>query len=152
MHERLDGRISSLGNRRWTMGDRAALPRRFLGRRRTKSLSRFVLTLSVVVLMFGLACQPRPTPDISMKMDALMRQFIQEGSRDRVHFSGQCVGMIDDAVRKRLEKSGVQLQTVVEDRFTAVGKRRPILKLARDAVILRLILSKPVRALEREVQ
>lgn len=106
--------------------------------------------LSIVACFFLLAGCREPLPqDILSKMDVMLRNEVQEKRREEILFSGRWNGAIDDAVKTELESSGVVLQTVAKEFFTARGRAASIVKLARIEGVVRLESGKKVRSLEK---
>ena len=91
-----------------------------------------------------------PAPQHALKkMDAPLRAAVAERADGVVPFSGRCDREIDEAMRVRMEGTGVALQTVVREHFTARGKAEQILNLAHVDFIVRLESGKQVRPLDK---
>ena len=95
------------------------------------------------ILLSALSCSAQePVPD---KLDAPLRQRIEnaEARNDpaSIAFLGRCRRVIDSGLRTHLERSGVHVETVAGDIFTAAGAPSRIRELARDPEVVSLSLS-----------
>ena len=91
-----------------------------------------------------LGCRSPESAYTVRKMDARLRSVIDEKKLKDVHFTGHCTEAISAELRARLQETGIDVQTVVGDRFTAIGSPRQIRKLVRLDFIIRLTAAKPV--------
>ena len=102
------------------------------------------LLLGVAVLGILLDCRSPDSLRAVEKMDARLRLLTEKNRDENVHFTGLCTEAISVETKAQIEHTGVVLQTVTGDRFTAVGQPLQIRKLARLVFVVRLSAAKPV--------
>ena len=90
----------------------------------------FILILFPIFL-FGCS----HTENISMdKLDAALQQKVSESKENKsdvkIEFIGSCNAEIDDQVKRDIESTGVEVNSVSKDIFTGKGNYSSILELA----------------------
>lgn len=108
---------------------------------------RILWVLLCVLMLVG--CREPVSQDVLIKMDAALRRHVVEGSRDDIAFIGRWDQEITDVIRVEIEATGVQLQTVAGESFTARGDTKSIVKLAGLKSVVRLESGKRVRLLDK---
>jgi hypothetical protein len=108
---------------------------------------RGVLILLSVFILSG--CREPIPQDVLSKMDMTLRSEVQEESREEILFSGQYEGTITEDVKEELVSSGIVIQTVAGEVFSARGRSAAIVKLARMEGVVRLESGKKVRPLDK---
>lgn len=108
---------------------------------------RGVLILLSIFILSG--CRELIPQDVLAKMDMTLRSKVQEELREEILFSGRYEGAITEDVKKELVSSGIVIQTVAGEIFTARGRSAAIVKVARMEGVVRLESGKKVRPLEK---
>ncbi|NQT25078.1 hypothetical protein HQ585_06975 [candidate division KSB1 bacterium] len=97
----------------------------------------------IILLVTG--CFHRSGPAPQSKWDAMLQMEINKNHENPIHFSGLCSKPITDRVKHEMEKSGIVIQTRIDDKFTAIGNTKQIRKLSRLRYVKRLEGAKPVK-------
>lgn len=99
----------------------------------------FLFTISLLML----SCSSNNIDE--EKMDSLLRQKVnslqKESSSERTDFIGKCSIPINQEIRTEIENLGIEIQTIIDDIFTASGKADQIKELTRLEYIVSLELS-----------
>lgn len=101
-----------------------------------------IACLLIFLLAAGCAHRSRPAPH--SKWDAMLQMEIAKEHRDPIRFSGMCSEPVTDQLKEEMEKSGIVVQSRVDNMFTAVGHAEQIKKLTRLEFVRRLEAAKPV--------
>jgi len=100
--------------------------------------------LSILLVVSG--CFHKSAPPPHSKWDAMLQMEINKDHNKPIHFTGLCSSPITEALRVEMEKTGIEIQTLVENKFTGIGNAKQIRKLSRLHYVKRLEGAKPVKA------
>ncbi len=79
------------------------------------------------------------------KMDTPLKQKIsevtKEGSDEKIQIIGKCSQAITDEMKVSLEETGMTIESIVGDIFTAMGTKDQIIKISRIDYVSQLNLS-----------
>jgi hypothetical protein len=102
-----------------------------------------------LILLTVSACSVfhKKTPE--SKMDLRLRQAVASQT-EVIAFSGECSAEIDEAVKQKLEVTGIAVQTGTGMLFTGRGNADAVKKLAALKEIVKLQSGKPVKPLVKQ--
>lgn len=84
------------------------------------------------------------------KIDGRLAQQMEKENRADIPFIGECSRNIDDGLKSRMEQTGIIIESIIGDIFTARGTRESILKLARIPEVKKLQAPKKYHLLENK--
>ena len=102
----------------------------------------FILLYSLLLF-----CHPSPSPTVQ-KIDGRLMQKL-DASSDTQNFTGQCSRDINSHVRAELERTGIEIVSIIGTVFTAKGNREAILKCAKIPDVVRIQHPKKHHLLEK---
>ncbi len=101
--------------------------------------TRFSIVLLIIFLIMGCGAM---NDDYQSKLDPSLRiELSDESTKDSdevIKFFGKCNTEISAEMRSQLEATGVSVQSVIKDIFTASGTRLQIIELAKLESVIRL--------------
>jgi starvation-inducible outer membrane lipoprotein len=100
---------------------------------------KFLLTILFTIYLFGCSSV---NDQYKEKLDFGLKSKVNKNSSESISFFGKCNEVINDDIKTSLEKTGIQIQTISKDIFTASGSAEQIIKLAKLEVIKSLEESK----------
>jgi len=103
------------------------------------------ITCFIIILLLT-GCFHKSGPAPHTKWDAMLQMEINRNHEKPIHFTGLCSKPITDKIKVEMEKSGIKIQTQIENKFTGIGNAQEIRKLSRLKYIKRLEGAKPVKA------
>ncbi|WKZ68785.1 MAG: hypothetical protein QY331_12570 [Melioribacteraceae bacterium] len=100
---------------------------------------KFLFVLLPILLLIGCSTM---NDDYQNKLDQSLRMELSDsGNKDseqKIQFLGKCNTEITDKMRTELEETGVSVESVIKDIFTATGTRKQIIELAKLESVIRL--------------
>ncbi|MCZ7601909.1 MAG: hypothetical protein C4543_08360 [Ignavibacteriales bacterium] len=101
--------------------------------------SKLIITLLIVLFFIGCGAMNEEYQD---KLDPnLLMELSDENSQNDdglIQFLGKCRTEITAEMRTELEETGVSVESVIKDIFTATGTRKQIIELAKLESVIRL--------------
>jgi len=95
--------------------------------------------LLLIGLAFAMAaCHHESVEPDTEKLGIHLRKILAYGNHQQIHISGECRCLVSDSIAAILQKTGISLQTVTGNHFTALGTNVQIVDLAAMDVVLRL--------------
>jgi len=101
--------------------------------------NRFSIVLLIIFLIMGCGAM---NDDYQTKLDSHLRMELSDenkkSSEEIIQFLGKCNTEITAEIRSQLYETGVSVESVIKDIFTASGTRQQIIELAKLESVIRL--------------
>lgn len=111
---------------------------------------KFMFVLLPILLLIGCSTM---NDDYQNKLDPSLRMELSDedtkNSQENIQFLGKCKTDITDDMKAKLEKTGVSVESVIKDIFTASGTREQIVELAKLESVIHLEKSQMNNPLNR---
>lgn len=100
---------------------------------------KFLFVLLPILLLIGCSTM---NDDYQNKFDSSLRMELSDeslkDSEQTIQFLGKCNTEITDKMKTELKETGVSIESVIKDIFTATGTREQIIELAKLESVIRL--------------
>lgn len=106
--------------------------------------TNFILSFLLILLLNGCSTM---NDDYQTKLDSGLRMELQNSNgnlNEQIRFIGKCTEEITSKLRTKIEATGVEIENVIKNIFTASGTRDQIIELAKIEEINNLEKSKQV--------
>lgn len=101
--------------------------------------TKFYLVILISLIIFGCTSM---NEDYQSKFDSHLRMELSDESKqdsdEIIKFFGKCNTEISTEMRSELEATGVSIESVIKDIFTASGTRQQLIELAKLESVIRL--------------